>query len=425
MNNTSNISNQSTPLLRLVALAIMCSVGCQLHSPAAHDTAPVPPQYGVESFQPPQPSTPHIQPTSHQVAQSQQTATQSAVARVPANDLPYDAYTGEPGAPLPGNPLNGINYPAQWMPYGEVRPWPADEYIQNGGDREQQVNIRKNWDVHNLDEADTVVHYHTVDGDVRVNATNSTPVYAPRFAAVRRLDGTHHVKRTELVGQATLDLERRQMTGQTLEEQVQQNQMPGRNIGQQTSQLFAEEVPPTQFKGELGVLEDSNNFKVTEDLQVLHDRKVDSADKARLSKNALPAEDWTENAAVQVVIDGFIAKDIGTMKASGTTTGYQMPEGRDRLEITKKASTTDAKPGDIIEFTIEYKNVGDQLIGNVTIVDHLHRRLQFISDSETSDRAGDFFKLDETTDSVVLRWEITEHLDIGESGVVTFKCRVR
>lgn len=409
----------------LVALICWCSIGCQFYSPTANDTAPIPPQYGIEGQQPPQPSFQHVQPTSHQVTSNSQPTSQPAVSRVPANNLPYHAYTGQPGAPAPGNPLMGINYPAQWMPDGEVRPWPADEYIQNGGDKDQQVNIRKNWDVHNLDEADTVVHYHTVDGDVRVNATNSTPVYAPRFAAVRRLDGTHHVKRTELVGQATLDLERRQFTGQTLEEQVQQNQMPGRNIGQQTIQLFAEEIPPTQFKGETGVIEDSNNFKATEGLQVQHDVKIDSADKARLSKNALPAEDWTENAAVQVVIDGFIAKDIGTMKASGTTTGYQMPEGRDRLEITKKASASDAKPGDIIEFTIAYKNVGDQLIGNVTIVDHIHRRLQFIDDSETSDREGNFFMLDETTDSVVLRWEITEHLDIGESGVVTFKCRVR
>ena len=72
-----------------------------------------------------------------------------------------------------------------WSPPGIPRPWPADEYVIDGGDRAGQVNVARDWTVHGLDEEDTVVHYDTLEGKVVIQPSNRVAVYAPRFAAVR------------------------------------------------------------------------------------------------------------------------------------------------------------------------------------------------------------------------------------------------
>jgi hypothetical protein len=74
---------------------------------------------------------------------------------------------------------------------------------------------------------------------------------------------------------------------------------------------------------------------------------------------------------------------------------------------------------------IAFKNVGDQPVSNVTIVDHLSRRLVYIEDTQSCDVAGKFFANDTVLESLILRWEITEPLAVGESGSITFRCRVR
>ena len=63
------------------------------------------------------------------------------------------------------------------------------------------------------------------------------------------------------------------------------------------------------------------------------------------------------------------------------------------------------------------------MIGNVTIVDSLTTRLEYVEDSQKS-------SLDSRTsrpqanegDSLMLRWEIDEPLKPGEGGVMQFRC---
>jgi hypothetical protein len=61
----------------------------------------------------------------------------------------------------------------------------------------------------------------------------------------------------------------------------------------------------------------------------------------------------------------------------------------------------------------------------VTIIDNLTTRLEFVPDSANCTLEADFSSERNTADSLVLRWDIKQTLDVGQSGLIRFKCRVR
>jgi uncharacterized repeat protein (TIGR01451 family) len=81
--------------------------------------------------------------------------------------------------------------------------------------------------------------------------------------------------------------------------------------------------------------------------------------------------------------------------------------------------------GEEIEFTLRFDNVGNRVIGNVTIVDNLTTRLEYVPDSQKSSLEANFSTQPNEGDSVVLRWEIIDPLPAGEGGVLQFRARVR
>jgi uncharacterized repeat protein (TIGR01451 family) len=95
------------------------------------------------------------------------------------------------------------------------------------------------------------------------------------------------------------------------------------------------------------------------------------------------------------------------------------------LRVVKIASKKSAQPGDEVEFTIRFDNVGDQTVGNVTISDSLTTRLEYVSDTAQCDREANFGTQQNDGESLVLRWEIRSPLKVGEGGILRFKCRVR
>jgi uncharacterized repeat protein (TIGR01451 family) len=100
-------------------------------------------------------------------------------------------------------------------------------------------------------------------------------------------------------------------------------------------------------------------------------------------------------------------------------------DGESQLRILKQASTIAAKCGEEVEFTISFENIGARRIGNVTIIDNLTTRLEYVPDSANCSVEADFSSERNPADSLVLRWEIKQPLDIGQSGMIRFKCRVR
>jgi uncharacterized repeat protein (TIGR01451 family) len=172
-------------------------------------------------------------------------------------------------------------------------------------------------------------------------------------------------------------------------------------------------------------LEGSQRQKAENGLLLNTRVRIQNSQEARLSKQNTTAITATDEETVKVYVKDFMPYKITGQNQMQSTFHYEIAEGKSRLEIKKTSSKLTALPGDELEFMIAFKNVGDQPVSNVTIVDHLSRRLVYIEDTQSCDVAGQFFANDTVRDSLILRWEITEPLAVGESGSITFRCRVR
>src|SRR5207253_1324239 len=65
-------------------------------------------------------------------------------------------------------------------------------------------------------------------------------------------------------------------------------------------------------------------------------------------------------------------------------------EGKPCLRLCKIADRSEAKLGETIQFTIRFDNVGEQKIGNVTIIDNLMPRLEYVAGSAQSTLKANF-----------------------------------
>ena len=93
--------------------------------------------------------------------------------------------------------------------------------------------------------------------------------------------------------------------------------------------------------------------------------------------------------------------------------------------MIKVASTDAALPGDIVDFTIRLDNLGRKPVGNVTLVDNLTTRLEYVEGSAQSSLEAKFSTTENNGGSLVLRWDFGEPIGPGDGGLVRFKCRVR
>ena len=71
-------------------------------------------------------------------------------------------------------------------PYGPLV-GPSDEYLCDGGDYVTPAGVQADWTIQGLEQEDAISHYDTADGRVLVTPSNRVCIYAPRFAAVRRV----------------------------------------------------------------------------------------------------------------------------------------------------------------------------------------------------------------------------------------------
>lgn len=126
--------------------------------------------------------------------------------------------------------------------------------------------------------------------------------------------------------------------------------------------------------------------------------------------------------------------DIQRLEAAKLVLGPQSVTGvlvkteetRDEpLLLQKWVSAEAAKAGDVLTFTIAYKNVGTRPIRDVAVVDSLSSRLEYMAGSAQSDREAVFVTQENDVGSLVLRWEVKDPLPPGKQGVVRFQAKVK
>jgi uncharacterized repeat protein (TIGR01451 family) len=300
-----------------------------------------------------------------------------------------------------------------------------DEFVCNGGDQDTAVMVRRDWTVRGLHPGDTVAHYDTLDGRTKIAHSNDVCLYAPRFAAVRKVYGPIVREQHDRPAGVELPLAIRQQGDIGEPTTVVQPLQPGRKHTVVMPQRFREQNRGIGLENAQRPAIAEDQFLPFEDLAIIRRGAFDNSEQLRLAERLEAAIVWTRNQAPQVLIDNRPAVQlIGAVPLQSIYT-YQMPPGKPCLQIVKIASRGDAQPGDLVDFTLRFDNVGDQVIGNVTILDRLHDRLEYIPDSQSCSLPANFFTEDEDGSPRVLRWELTEPLEVCTGGIIRFRCRVR
>ncbi len=308
------------------------------------------------------------------------------------------------------------------MPASSIRP--PDEYVCDGGDAGVHVRVNDDWSVRGLDLEDTVGHFDTLDGRTLVSPSNSVCVYAPRFANVRKVIGAYsddqiiepgRLLRPEIVGQ-----DRQQASFLSLDKR----EMAKRDVQIGNALVFRDRTRGISMNIRQRVRSLTNVQEVYHDFHMLQFGILKRSEKARLAEFVDAAEFWTEAVGPEVLIDN-VAATIDVTSQSPAIAYHVDDSGDPQLRVVKIASTKEALPGDEVEFTLRFDNIGDQTIGNVTIIDNLTARLEYVPDSAKCDINADFFTEENEGGSLTLRWEVIQPLKAGEGGVATFKCKMR
>ena len=325
-------------------------------------------------------------------------------------------------------------------PMGEPVPqyWNDQEYLYDGGDRDPRVQVNEDWRVQGLDAQDTVAHYETIDGKLCVSPSNRVPIYAPRFGAVRK--STVPILKAGAVGargmldpQAAIvkasnepigDLARPE--GPRLRDAI----APIDSLRDRTRGVGAEKIlPPIDLSSYQMALKRLQSFgpalRQEELIALMHEYMVN-------------ARTWTNPEGLSVALSGVVAAQVRDAKEVQDVTVYETEPGKCSLRICKAASHSAASPGDIISFSIRFENIGSKPIGNLVILDSLVSRLEYIDGSQqcvlslASNKTPDkeknpikFSTAENEAGSTVLRWESDLPLETADSGVITFRCRVR
>ena len=301
---------------------------------------------------------------------------------------------------------------------------PNDEYLCDGGDAQYPAAVIKSGAAVGIEPEDSIAHYDTIDGRTVVTPSNRVCIYAPRFAAIRQVVDPRALADVDAAEGAIRDL---------APDGIGERLRPGTSLAQNEPVIHRAQAPPSLLRNrdKPGALNRDRRVAVTLgslapycDLQVVHTGELVGVEIAQIARSSLVAITWTGDQAAQVLLNSRKAQANVSVKTPGTI--YLLVEPNNpKLRLIKLADRGEAQPGEEVEFTLRYDNVGDRVIGNVTIIDSLTTRLHYVADSQKSTRDANFSTQANDGDSLVLRWEIIEPLEPGQGGVIQFRTKVR
>ncbi|MDR1963621.1 MAG: DUF11 domain-containing protein [Planctomycetaceae bacterium] len=300
------------------------------------------------------------------------------------------------------------------------------EYLADGGDGVAKTYIEEDWSVRNLETEDTVAHFDTLDGRTLVEPSNRVFLYAPRFGAVRKIEGVNNNAQitalSQTDGQLVLTVDQgKEQIGYTAQETKSgyartRTQLSG--IGGRKRSTGA---GTTQGLGAYSNFESAMYYS-----NWLRQQAIGLAELASLAEGKARARAWQGAEGIKVQMN--ILAPMEATSEEGAESFFQIEEDKSKtskLRLIKVASKKSAQPGEIVEFTLRFDNLGTQMIGNVTILDNLTTRLEFLPGTALSSLKSGFMIQSNDSGSFTLRFEITDPLQPGEFGVVQFQCRVR
>ena len=340
--------------------------------------------------------------------------------------LPGAAEAGIAGGPvadpsaLPSSPVG------PWAPPGlRSQPWPQDEYLCDGGDAVPHSSVGEDWEIRGLNVEDTIGHFDTVDGRRIVTPSNRLCIYSPRFGSVRQVISLKQNEQRDpwLAIHQPVNLVRHD--GSQAATSSQQHYQAEAETTRKLPVIYRSKQGDGAMSGADG-LESRHSYAPLDSLASdVRQETLEEAEMAWLAHGVNAAIAWSGVEPVMVLIDRQkAAAEVSDDKLASVYTIRQR-ERNPKLRVIKTASTQFAAPGETVELTIRFDNVGDEVIGNVTIIDNLTTRLEYVPDSDQCDLDAQFLTEPNEADSLALRWEIANPLQPGKGGVIKFRCRVR
>ena len=130
-----------------------------------------------------------------------------------------------------------------------------------------------------------------------------------------------------------------------------------------------------------------------------------------------------ESAIVQGIVTGPNEKVMSWKPQE--TVGVEEPPNKPGLAVLKQVDVTEAEPGDYVNYTIRFRNMGNVPIRAVSIVDSLLPRLEYVPQSAQGPKGTVFTSEPNEAGSTELRWDLPGALKPGDEGAVKFKAKIR
>ncbi|QEG24505.1 DUF11 domain-containing protein [Mariniblastus fucicola] len=300
----------------------------------------------------------------------------------------------------------------------------SDEYIFDGDDRGTPVGVDENWTIYGMQTEDTFGHFDTVDGRRLVSPSNRVKIYSPRFAAVRKVDGVYNARRNTRVGSFDKKLVMQTTRGKDFSSSTMQNVALNGIESAKRASGFEHRTRGVVADQAIELIGVRNSFSAYENLELIKWGRHSNSQTARLQLGMQSANAWQDNMRLQVHAKGAQPIVVNDLSSAQQIIHVESDGKGSVLRVTKVASRIAADIGEEVEFTIRFDNLSSKPVGNVTLVDNLTGRLQYVPGSaECSMKAKFIEKLNEAN-SLMLRWEITDPVKPFKGGIIRFKCRV-
>lgn len=354
---------------------------------------------------------------------------QNVAYRFPATIMtaPTEPIAGS--MPQDMNPEIGVYDPhaAPKIPVGVVEKLPLryrDEYVCDGNDRGEKATTGINWNVDGLDLEDTVAHFDTQDGRIVVAPSNRVCIYAPRFSAVTRVLRANYETISQKLGTANENLQITDARQTDFSSTTLQNIQLQSNRKTQRVNAFRDRTRGVLVDKPVKLVGARQAFKPFENLRLIRFGEYSAAESARLGLAIQSAIAWESNVSAQITVNNQQPVIVNDVTKTSDFIAVETRSGSE-LRLCKLASAISARSGDTVEFTIRFDNMGRQLIGNVTILDNLSPRLEYVDGSAQCSVKAELKTDDNQGGSTLLRWEISDPLPVGEGGIIRFQCLVR
>ena len=189
--------------------------------------------------------------------------------------------------------------------------------------------------VDGLEQEDAIAHYDTVDGRVVVTPSNRVCIYAPRFAAVRRVENLLAHERRQLVDLA-IDETAPSSAGE-MQPVVTSTQRRGVaiNLGERPAILFRARQQAAESVSLVKPAEFYNTLGPYANLTIIRTGQIDGSEQAIVKRSVQAAVAWNGDQAAQVVFSNQQAVAVVGLKQPGCV--YQTDEPGDPRSATRQA----------------------------------------------------------------------------------------